>query len=152
MRNPNATSASSLDLADSLLSRPVNVENRWKGKCDRYLEQYVTWSPAYNEMGAKSAIAAKGAPTEGSIAWRLKWATLDSVDPEPDDEYASQVIDAYLAEAYIVDSNNTSKPWYLDSGASNHVTGDSSVFSSISPSAGTKITSAGGHSHDVSFS
>ena len=66
-----------------------------------------------------------------------------------DEEYASQVVDAYLTEVNLLDSRNPTKAWYLDSGASNHVTGDSSVFSSISPSSGTKIISAGGQSHDV---
>ena len=49
----------------------------------------------------------------------------------------------------MLDSNSTSKPWYLDSGALNHVSSDASVFSSLSPSSGTRITSVGGHTHDV---
>jgi hypothetical protein len=66
-----------------------------------------------------------------------------------DDSYASQVVDAYLAEVNNVDTTPSSTSWYLDSGASNHVSGNSSVFSSFSQSSGTKITSAGGHTHDV---
>jgi transposase InsO family protein len=68
---------------------------------------------------------------------------------QEDDGYASQVVDAYLTEVNHVDIQPASTAWYLDSGASNHVTGSSSVFLSMSPSHGTKITSAGGHSHDV---
>ena len=70
-------------------------------------------------------------------------------DDASDDEFASQVIDAYLAEANIADSSPLPKQWYLDSGASNHVLGDPSIFSSLSPRYGTRITSASGHSHDV---
>jgi hypothetical protein len=66
-----------------------------------------------------------------------------------DDISASQVVDAYLAEVNNIDSKFTTAPWYLDSGASNHVIGDSSVFSSITPSFGTQITSTGGQGHSV---
>ena len=73
---------------------------------------------------------------------------LDNAEPDIDEfgdnEYDSQVIDAYLAEANVLDSNINSKPWYLDSGASNHIIGDSFLFSSLKPCSATKITSAGG--------
>ena len=72
-----------------------------------------------------------------------------NTDDAGKDDYASQVIDAYLTEANIADSSPLPKQWYLDSGASNHVLGEPSVFSSLSPRSGTYITSAGGHSHDV---
>ena len=55
-----------------------------------------------------------------------------SVDENGDEDFASQVVDAYLAEVNLVDSSTSSKAWYLDSRASNQVTGDSSVFSSLS--------------------
>ena len=80
---------------------------------------------------------------------------LNTVDQETyaddngDEEFASQVVDAYLAEVNLVDSSTSSKAWYLDSGASNHVTRDSSVFSSLSPSSRTKIISTCRHSRDV---
>ena len=41
----------------------------------------------------------------------------------------------------MLDSKTSSKAWYLDLGASNHILGDLSVFSSLSPSSGTKIIS-----------
>ena len=66
-----------------------------------------------------------------------------------DDDFASQVVDAYLTEVNLVDSSTSSKSWYLDFGDSNHVTGDSSGFSSLSPSSRTKIISTSGHCHDV---
>ena len=71
------------------------------------------------------------------------------MDDNGDEEYASQVVGAYLAEVNVLDSKISTKAWYLDSGASNHVTEDSSVFSSLSLSSGIKIISAGGQSHDV---
>ena len=58
-------------------------------------------------------------------------------------------MDAYLAEVNTLDSKHSTKAWYLDSRASNHVSGDSSIFSSLSPSLRTKIISACGKSHDV---
>ena len=76
--------------------------------------------------------------------------TLEAdTDDAGEEEFASQVIDAYLAEANILDSNSLSKLWYLDFGATNYVSSDASVFSSLSPRSGTRITSVGGHTHDV---
>ena len=70
-------------------------------------------------------------------------------DVEIEDEgYTSQVVDPYLAKVNNVDTKPPSTSWYLDSGASNYITGDSFIFSSFSPSNGTKITSVGG-GHDV---
>jgi hypothetical protein len=39
--------------------------------------------------------------------------------------------------------------WYLDSGATHHVFGDTSAFSSIRPTSGNVVRLAGGHSHEV---
>ena len=58
-------------------------------------------------------------------------------------------MDAYLAKVNVLDSKNSTKDWYLDFGASNHVIGDYSIFSSLSPSSDIKIISVGGQSHDV---
>jgi hypothetical protein len=71
-------------------------------------------------------------------------------DEQFDDDFtASQVVDACFAEVNVANSDHITAPWYLDSGASHHVSGDSVVFSSLAASSGTKITSAGGHAHDV---
>jgi hypothetical protein len=59
------------------------------------------------------------------------------------------VIDAYIAEVNNVESKSASPSWYLDSGATNHVSGDSKLFSSLTAKQGTKITSAGRQGHDV---
>ena len=67
-------------------------------------------------------------------------------DENCDDDFASQVIDAYLAEVNIIPPT---KAWYLDSRAFNHVSRDPIVFSSLNPSSGTRITSVGGDNHAV---
>ena len=66
-----------------------------------------------------------------------------------DEGSTSQVIDAYIAEVNSTVSKTSSPSWYLDSGASNHVSGDPTVFSSLIANRGTKITSVGGQGHDV---
>ena len=70
-------------------------------------------------------------------------------DEHCEEDFASQVVDAYLAEVNLIDSKTPHKAWYLDSSASNHVTGDPSIFSSMSPSSGTKIISARGQTCKV---
>jgi hypothetical protein len=58
------------------------------------------------------------------------------------------MVEACLAKTNMIE--DTSNPaWYLDSGTSNHITGDKSVFSSLQNSQGQKVRSAGGHGHDV---
>ena len=74
--------------------------------------------------------------------------TDDEVQGE-DEGSTSQVIDAYIAEVNSAVSKNSSLSWYLDSGTSNHVSGDPKVFSSLIANMGTKITSAGGQGHDI---
>lgn len=49
----------------------------------------------------------------------------------------------------MLEAPQSSSSWYLDSGATHHVSGDPNVFSSISPTSGSQIKSAGGQSHDV---
>jgi hypothetical protein len=63
--------------------------------------------------------------------------------------FASKVVDAYLAEVNSLDSNPLFNSWYLDLGTLNHIYGDKFVFSSLTSSSGTKVTSAGGHGHSV---
>ena len=60
-----------------------------------------------------------------------------------------QVIDAYIAEVNSTVSKTSSPSWYLDLGASNHVSRDPTVFSSLTSNRGTKITSARTQDHDV---
>jgi transposase InsO family protein len=71
-------------------------------------------------------------------------------DHDPNNfELADQVVDACLLELNLLDSPSQTTLWYLDSGATHHVSGDSSAFSSIYPSAGTHVRSAGGQNHNV---
>ena len=55
-------------------------------------------------------------------------------------------MEAYLVEVNSVETRSMTL-WYLDSRASNHVLDDLSVFSSLQPSSGLRIT--GGQGHDV---
>ena len=56
-------------------------------------------------------------------------------------ELADQVIDACLVELNLLETPSQTASWYLDSGATHHVSGDSSAFSSIYPTSGTHIRS-----------
>jgi hypothetical protein len=67
-----------------------------------------------------------------------------------DDGFASQAVDAYLAEVNNLNTTASPASWYLDSGASNHILRDSTLFPSMNSSSGTKVTFVGGLSHDVS--
>jgi hypothetical protein len=58
-------------------------------------------------------------------------------------------VEACFAEINVAKSTHTSAPWYLDSGASYHVSRDFAIFSSLEASSGTKIISTGGHAHNV---
>ena len=62
---------------------------------------------------------------------------------------ADQVVDACLVELNLLETPSQTPSWYLDSGATHHVSGDSSTFSSIHSTSGTQVRSAGGQSHNV---
>ena len=62
---------------------------------------------------------------------------------------ADQVVDACLAELNLCEQPSQNPCWYLDSGATHHVSGDSSAFSFIHPTSGNHVRSAGGQSHQV---
>ena len=62
---------------------------------------------------------------------------------------AEQVVDACLVKLNMVEAPQHNSSWYLDSGATHHVSGDPRVFSSIHPTRGSQIRSAGRHSHNV---
>jgi hypothetical protein len=55
----------------------------------------------------------------------------------------------HLAVVNSVATILSSNSWYLDSGASIHISGDSSVFSSMTSSNRMKITSAGGQGYNI---
>jgi hypothetical protein len=59
-----------------------------------------------------------------------------------EDGFASQVVDVYLVEVNQLDTHSSSTSWYLDSRASNHISRDLIVFSSMSSSSGKKVNSA----------
>ena len=70
-----------------------------------------------------------------------------SQEPPPnDDETADQIVDACLIELNLLESPQNTTSWYLDSGATHHVTGEQSAFSSLHSSSGAQVRSAGGHS------
>ena len=68
---------------------------------------------------------------------------------ETEKPLADQVIDACLLELNMLEAPQRNSSWYLDSGATHHVSGDPNVFSSIQPISGSQIRSAGGQSHNV---
>lgn len=50
--------------------------------------------------------------------------TPDIFDQNPEDLSADQVVDACLVELNLVESPQANTAWYLDSGATHHVSGD----------------------------
>ena len=76
-------------------------------------------------------------------------STLQDQDTQPF-EFADQVVDACLVELNLCETPSQTSSWYLDSGATHHVSGDSLAFSSIRPTSGSLVRSAGGHSYEVS--
>ena len=69
--------------------------------------------------------------------------------PDSEDFSADQVVDACLVELNLLETPQQNPSWYLDSGATHHVSGDPSVFSSLRPTNGAQLRSAGGQSHNV---
>ena len=73
-----------------------------------------------------------------------------SLNPPPnDEETADQIVDACLMELNLLETPPNTTSWYLDSGATHHVSGEQSAFSSIRSTSGAQVKSAGGHSHPV---
>lgn len=68
---------------------------------------------------------------------------------DPDNFLADQVVDACLVELNMVETPHQNTAWYLDSGATHHMSGDSTIFSSIRPTSGAQVRSAGGQNHSV---
>lgn len=69
-------------------------------------------------------------------------------DPQPF-ELANQVLDTCLVELNLCETPSQTPSWYLDFGATHHVSRDSSDFSSIHPTSGNHVRSARGQSHNV---
>ena len=63
--------------------------------------------------------------------------------------FADQIVDACLVELNMVEAPQHKSSWYLKSGATHHVSGDPRVFSTIHPTSGSQIRSAGGQSHNM---
>lgn len=61
----------------------------------------------------------------------------------------SQVVNAYLAKINHVQSQSLTALWYLDSSASNHISCDATVLSSLKLTIKTHVTSTSGHNHNV---
>lgn len=49
----------------------------------------------------------------------------------------------------MLETSQQTNSWYLDSGATHHVSGDPSIFSSIHPTSGARVRSVGGQNHSV---
>ena len=64
-------------------------------------------------------------------------------------ELANQVIDVCLVELNMLETPQQTSSWYLDSGATHHVYGDPSAFTSIYPVNGTRVHFVEGQNHNV---
>ena len=73
----------------------------------------------------------------------------DEFKQDAEDFLADQVVDACLVEMNMLEAPQHNSSWYLNSGATHHVSEDPSLFSSIHPISGSQIRSAGGQSHNV---
>ena len=74
---------------------------------------------------------------------------LPQDQPPEDLETVDQVVDACLIELNLLENPQHTTSWYLDSGATHHVSGEQSAFTSIHSSSRAQVKSAGGHSHPV---
>lgn len=75
--------------------------------------------------------------------------TTEGFEEDSDNLQADQVVDACLVELNVLETPQTNTTWYLDSGATHHVSGDSNVFSTIRSTNGAQVRSAGGQNHTV---
>lgn len=66
-----------------------------------------------------------------------------------DQDTVDQIVNACLIESNLIETPQNSTSWYLDSGATHHVSSEQDVFTSIRPTSGAQVRSAGGHSHPV---
>ena len=73
----------------------------------------------------------------------------ENYEQESEDLLADQVVDACLVELNLLETLQPNTAWYLDSGATHHVSGDSNVFSEIHPTNAAQVRSAGGRNHSV---
>ena len=74
----------------------------------------------------------------------------DDFKEDTEEFSADQVIDACLVELNMLETPSKNASWYLDSGATHHVSGDPEVFSAINRTNGAQVRSAGGQTHSVS--
>ena len=70
-------------------------------------------------------------------------------DPPSDPKSADQIVDACLIELNLLETPHNATSWYLDLGATHHVSGEHSAFNSLHTTSGAQVRSAGGHSHPV---
>ena len=75
--------------------------------------------------------------------------STEILEPHSEDLSADQVVDACLMELNLIESPPENSAWYLDSGATHHVSGNPASFSSVRSISGAQVRSAGGHSHSV---
>ena len=73
----------------------------------------------------------------------------ENFEQESEDLLADQVVDACLVELNLLETPQSNTAWYLDSGATHHVSGDSNVFSELHATSGAQVRSAGGHNQSV---
>ena len=60
-----------------------------------------------------------------------------------------QNVDACYVQVNMMETNHSNMPWFLDSGASHHVSSEREIFTSLRASSGTRITTTGGQGYNV---